>query len=415
MFIKRFFLSTTLVLSGAFALVIGLINCGGGGGGDPKPNPPPPEVTYTVPLNPTQGITANPATLTGKNGETKTSNIVLPTGYTNPIATPAGTFTNGITAGSYVLTVVITPNLTTINISATPPSVPLYKVSGQVTGINFSGLTMTLLSTGKSVLTDADGKYTFYAPTGNDTITPSVPVGVKVFPLYRNFGVNNADSVGNDFKASLVDPTEMVISILYYYGVSGRQVCLVIARSIAPVELGDVHSSWIKKPGESEFVQWYDPLTIDSGFAGGYLTHTLYNAEDFFDTLPDGTKVYWKPGIAKVWKQIKKPSGVTLSVFAEIPVPGDPNRVFGSLEGATFSIDGNGNRIVQLFGNFINPVVELYKIVGTLYFGVTMVPQNGIIVIPSDMFGLKSPITLVSGPPDNRVSSTGYVDIPPPQ
>jgi hypothetical protein len=320
-----------------------------------------------------------------------------------------GTIAPGVTTGTYVYTIPSVNATSTIVLTATKDPT-LYKVSGKVTGVNISGLTMTLQSTGKSVLTDANGNYTFYGvPTGNDVITPSGPV--KFSPTYRNVGINNADSVGNDFTTTLVEGSpEMAISIIYRDYGDGR-VTTVIAQSMTPLVLGDVLTFWGKKPGESISTQWHDPVIIDSNLAGRYMTFYFYDGKDFFDVLPDGTKKFWLPGSAVFEVRDKKLSGLTTFVLAEVPVPGDPNRTFGPLVRVDVSPDGKS---AQLFGEGLaGTVVELYQMVGTAFRSVTLVPQNGIITIPSDFYGLKSPVTVVFRKQDGSyLCSTAYPDIP---
>jgi len=141
------------------------------------------------------------------------------------------------------------------------------------------------------------------------------------------------------------------------------------------------------------------------------MTGYFYDGKDFFDVLPDGTKKYWLPGSAFFEVRYRKLSGLTTSVMAEVPVPGDPNRTFGPLVRIDPSPDGKS---AQLFGEGLTgSVVELYQMVGTAFHSVTLVPQNGIITIPSDFYGPKSPVTVVFRKQDGSyLCSTAFPDIP---
>lgn len=395
----------------------GFINCGGGGGGDPKVTPPPPPVTYTATLNPSQGIIVNPPSATGQSGETKVFSITLPLGYTNPVANPAGsgTFSNGLVAGSYNFTVVLTANMV-INISATPP-VSLYSVSGKVVrngGFNATfgvGATVTL-STGQSMVTDAEGNYTFAGVATGNYVVNIVLFGWVFDPSFRNVGVNNADSTGNNFTATMVNPTvEMSINVFYKDSViTGTTTCLVEGASLVPLTAGMTFSCWVQKPGESDYT-FLQYSVVEPSSAGMYTSIQLYYGEGFFDTLPDGTKRYWNSGIATYKVEITSPTGVKTSVIAKVGVLMGSGLHFGPLQQVVVSPD---KKSIQLIGSFPTaPVAKLYKFIPyPIRLSWTVVPNNFIVSVPPGFSSADSQLVVIAGYP-NAECSTVKVDLVP--
>jgi len=374
-------------------------------------------VTYTVAVSGTQGITVSPPSATGTTGEKKDYSVVLPTGYTNPVATPAGgTFSSGITVGTYNFSVVIGSSNADIKISATPPT-PLYSISGKVVrssglGDGFTGGATVTLS-GKSVLTDANGDYTFTGmATGNYVVNISL-FGWVFSPSFRDVGVNNADSTGNNFMATIVSPTvEMTINVLYKDASgSGATSCLVEGASLVPLTLGTTFAFFLQKPGESSFTYVFS-ATVQASMVGSYLTTQLYYGDGFYDTLPDGTKKYWASGIATFKVEITTAAGVKTSVIAKVGVLMG-YVTFGPLQQVTVAGDGKS---IKLTGSFPTaPVAKLYKFIPfPIRESRVLVPNNFVVTVPPGFSSSDTRLVVIAGYP-NAECSTVFVNIPAPQ
>lgn len=87
--------------------------------------------------------------------------------------------------------------------TATPPP-PTYSASGTVSGAVTSGVTVKLLGTSRSVITDALGRYTIdHLSNGTHTLQVSL-AGYSFTPPSRTITVAGADVPGQDFTASLI-------------------------------------------------------------------------------------------------------------------------------------------------------------------------------------------------------------------
>jgi hypothetical protein len=321
------------------------------------------------------------------------------------VVTPLiGTIAPGVAVGTYVYTIPVVSGNSTGILTATkdPPPPATYSVSGKVTGATF--VTITLLPTGKSVVTDGYGNYTFVGvPTGNYT-AKAEKFGYNSYPNGRDIGVNNANSSGNDFVMSFASPTvEMCINVFYKdANVSGTTSCLVEGASTVPKALGTTRTmtASVQKPGESDFTY------IVSGTLGpdasGYSSMQLYYGEGFYDVLPDGTKKYWASGIATFKIEITSETGEKTSVIAKVGVLMG-STLFGPLQQVT-KVDAG----LLIGGSFSStPVAKIYNFIQEFPIRVsyTQVPENLIVKVPVEMTGPRYWLVVTSGFPHGESSS----------
>jgi hypothetical protein len=395
MFIKRFVLNTTLVLSGVLGSIF--VSCSsGGGGGDPKPPPPPPPVVYhTINVSSSSAGMHLTAPAPVKDGDPASVAILLDSGWTDPVMTanPAvsGTLSQGVTANSYLWTIQSVKADLSVTGSATPPPA-LYSISGKVTG-GVNGVTLTL-STGKTVATDVNGNYIFVdaGPSGNYVVTINLPPGWVSNPSgARDVGVNNADSVGNDFVATFTSPfVNAEIAVLR----NGDQ-CIVFREQSSysgNVVKAAKYTSYKKYPGSSDFV------LLGQGTRTQDLPPDSILSAQLTDVVPlasiEGT--VFKVEIEELV------SGLKTSVITTV----------SSEEKFQAVALGDGRSIKITFpGNSTPFVVHVYKMVYQWPIRYLSAPvfssQDGVIVVPEGYPTAGSPVVVNIGYP-NAVSYTGY-------
>lgn len=378
-------LRNTLVLSG----VLGFTNCGGGGGGgDPKP-PPPPPATYTDMVNGSQGIVVSPPSATGVTGEMKVYSVTLPTGYIDPVANPSGgTFSNGITVGTYNFALAIGSSNRTFTVSATPPT-PLYSISGKVFGAE--NVLVTLVTQDgafiSSTITNVDGFFIFPDLTNGNRMLKLEKFGYVFSPTYRNVGINNANSVGNDFTASFVNSSAHFAIMTTDHDNTGSPNNNVIGVSLHVLSLGTKIEGFAMMPGKTSFTQTFAPIIVDSSGDGKFAQVFLHSGVPFYN--PDGTLA--ASGIA-TYRIDTTINGVVSSVTAEVPV------LMGTvLLGPLQAVNKLSNGDLELVGSFPDPpIVILGSTTGYGYTITVASPygQNYSVPIPAKP-GYSGPIIVV--------------------
>jgi uncharacterized protein YjbI with pentapeptide repeats len=92
-------------------------------------------------------------------------------------------------------------DLTTANFTST--LVPVYSVTGKVSGVTVSGVTVTLSDPASIATTDGTGTYTFSGlPNGSYLVIPSAR-GDAFTPASRAFRINGASVTGQDFTSAV--------------------------------------------------------------------------------------------------------------------------------------------------------------------------------------------------------------------
>jgi hypothetical protein len=96
---------------------------------------------------------------------------------------------------------------------STPPP-PTYSVSGTVSGDIAAGVTVKIQGSGRSAITDAQGRYSIASvPNGTYTVTASRN-GYGFAPPTRTVAVNGASVGGQDFTATLLPPSWDVAGVV---------------------------------------------------------------------------------------------------------------------------------------------------------------------------------------------------------
>jgi hypothetical protein len=128
----------------------------------------------------------------------------------------SGTFSFSVGAGSYTVTpslagytfIPASASLTVSNadipgVDFTSAAAPTYTISGNVSGVVSSGVTMTLSGAGSGIqTTDTNGDYSFTVTDGTYAVTPSL-VGYGFSPSSRAVPVSGGDVTGIDFSSAV--------------------------------------------------------------------------------------------------------------------------------------------------------------------------------------------------------------------
>ncbi|MFZ2150043.1 MAG: hypothetical protein WAV15_02710 [Minisyncoccia bacterium] len=215
----------------------------------------------------------------------------------------------------------------------------------------------------------------------------------------------------------VVPPAPAVTTVLtvIYEDPDGNGVtnAWVGAQTLGPAHKGAKFVRSVKKPGDNAF-SLLGNTVVEAHQDGMYRTFWLFYGEEFYDQLPDGTKLPWRPGIAIYKVEETSPEGLVTESYTQVQVPlrAEPVAGFGPLLKAVPTADG---KRITLYGVFATPpVAMLYHREGPgLYRSQEVKVINNEVQVPEGMAGQDSPLVVCAGY-SAADCNTVEVDIPNP-